>query len=70
MGGGDVKLAGVIGLLLGYPTVFTGLLLGIILGGLAAAVLLLFKRITLRSTMAYAPYLASGALIGLWQMLL
>jgi prepilin signal peptidase PulO-like enzyme (type II secretory pathway) len=66
LGAGDVKLAGVIGLMTGYPTVWTALVLGVLLGGGAALVLLVSKRATRKSYIAYAPYLALGALITLW----
>ena len=62
MGMGDVKLAGVIGLMLGYPAVLPALLLGIILGGLVAAILLITRRATRKTAIAYAPYLCLGAL--------
>lgn len=62
-GFGDVKLAGLIGLILGFPAVLYGLLVGMVLGGLAAAWLLLSKRAGLRSAMAYGPYLAGGAIV-------
>ncbi len=62
MGMGDVKLAGVIGLMVGYPLVVPALLAGIILGGLAAALLLITKRATRKTAIAYAPYLCAGAL--------
>ncbi len=66
LGMGDVKLAGLIGLMLGYPAVINALVLGIILGAVAAIVLLLSRRATRKSTMAYAPYLALGALFVMW----
>jgi leader peptidase (prepilin peptidase)/N-methyltransferase len=62
MGMGDVKLAGVIGLMVGYPLVLPALLAGIILGGLAAAALLITRRATRKTAIAYAPYLCLGAL--------
>lgn len=62
MGMGDVKLAGVIGLMLGYPLVVPALLAGILLGGLAAALLLITRRATRKTAIAYAPYLCAGAL--------
>ena len=40
LGMGDVKLAGLIGLMLGYPSVISVLMLGIILGAVAAIGLL------------------------------
>jgi leader peptidase (prepilin peptidase)/N-methyltransferase len=62
-GFGDVKLAGLIGLILGFPGVFSGLLVGMLLGGCGAAWLLLSKRAGLRTAMAYGPYLAGGAIL-------
>lgn len=61
LGMGDVKLAGVIGLMLGYPAVINALVVGILFGAGAALVLLATRRATRKSTMAYAPYLALGA---------
>jgi len=66
LGMGDVKLAGLIGLMLGYPAAVNALLLGIILGAVAALVLLATRRATRKSSMAYAPYLALGALAAMW----
>lgn len=60
LGMGDVKLAAVIGAMVGYPAVLTALTLGVLAGGLAAALLMISHRIERRSTMAYAPYLVIG----------
>jgi leader peptidase (prepilin peptidase)/N-methyltransferase len=69
LGFGDVKLAGVIGLMVGYPDVLRALVVGALLGAAAAAVLLATHRATLKSTSAYAPYLALGAMVALWGVL-
>jgi prepilin signal peptidase PulO-like enzyme (type II secretory pathway) len=69
MGMGDVKLAGVIGLMAGYPAVLPALLLGVILGGLGALILIFMKRAGRKSYIAYAPYLCIGALVTLWRVL-
>jgi leader peptidase (prepilin peptidase)/N-methyltransferase len=66
LGMGDVKLAGLIGLMLGYPAALNALMAGIILGAVAALILLATRRATRKSTMAYAPYLALGALFTMW----
>jgi leader peptidase (prepilin peptidase) / N-methyltransferase len=66
MGAGDVKLAGVIGLMVGYPLVWGALAAGIILGGLAAIFMIVGRRASAKSYMAYGPYLALGALLTLW----
>jgi len=63
IGAGDIKLAGVIGLLTGYPLVIPALLLGVGLGGAPALTLLVTRRAGRKSSMAYAPYLAVGAIV-------
>lgn len=66
LGAGDVKLAAVIGLMTGYPAVWTALVTGSVLGALAALFLLVTRRAALKSAYAYAPYLALGGLLALW----
>jgi|SRR5581483_2087089 len=59
LGMGDVKLAGMLGFVLGWQVV-AALFLGTLAGGVAAAVLL-SRSARRRATMAYGPYLALGA---------
>ena len=61
MGLGDVKLATMIGLYLGWPQVFPALLSACLLGGLVGAAILLSGG-SRRSTFAYSPVLVSGAI--------
>jgi leader peptidase (prepilin peptidase) / N-methyltransferase len=63
-GMGDVKLAAMLGFLLG-SAVIGGLTIGIIAGGVASVVLLLLSRANLRSKIAYGPYLAFGGAIAI-----
>lgn len=63
LGAGDVKLAGLIGLLVGFPEVSVALIIAVALGGLGAAFLLIFRRVGRQGTMAYAPYLSLGAMV-------
>ena len=65
MGFGDVKLAGLIGLMLGLPLVFVGLFLGVVTGGLVAAALLALRIKGRKDSMAFGPFLAAGALAAL-----
>ena len=65
MGWGDVKLAGLIGLVTGFPLVFVALLLAVILGGLVAVILLLFKLKKRKEGIPFGPYLALGVMITL-----
>jgi leader peptidase (prepilin peptidase)/N-methyltransferase len=60
LGMGDVKLALLIGMMTGFPRVLQALTLGILLGGLAAALLLLTRVRKPKQYMPYAPYLVAG----------
>jgi len=62
MGFGDVKLALFLGLLLGWPYTVQALFYGMLLAGLAAVLVIIWRRSS-KGTIAYGPYLAAGALI-------
>ncbi len=68
VGGGDVRLAPVIGGLLGWlglgPFV-VGLLGGFFVGGVAAIALLVLRRVGLRTSIAYGPAMCLGAWVGI-----
>lgn len=65
MGAGDVKLAALIGLMVGFPQVLWALTLGILAGGVVALFLLLTHLKELKSYMPYAPFLCLGAAVTL-----
>jgi leader peptidase (prepilin peptidase)/N-methyltransferase len=65
MGAGDVKLAGVIGLIVGFPAFIVALVIGVIAGGVGASILMVAGRVSRKGTLAYAPYLSLGAAIAL-----
>jgi prepilin signal peptidase PulO-like enzyme (type II secretory pathway) len=65
LGWGDVKLAFLIGMMTGFPWVLQALILGILLGGLGAGLLLLTRVRGPKEYMPYAPYLAAGSIITL-----
>jgi leader peptidase (prepilin peptidase)/N-methyltransferase len=65
LGGGDVKLAAVIGLTTGFPEMLWALAVGIVSGGLAALALVLVARREAQSTIPYAPFLCLGAIVAL-----
>lgn len=73
MGAGDVKLAGAMGALVGYPLVLKALLWGILAGGVGALWFLISRRGVRRNYMPYGPYLALGGwavwmgALGLWR---
>jgi leader peptidase (prepilin peptidase)/N-methyltransferase len=68
LGFGDVKLAGLIGLLLGWIGVaqaVVALMSGFLVGGLVALALLLLRRAGLRSHIAFGPAMLAGAFVGM-----
>ncbi|MCX6032338.1 MAG: A24 family peptidase [Chloroflexi bacterium] len=65
MGAGDVKLAGLLGLMFGYPAVMPVLFLGVLAGGLTSAALLLARRLERKAMIPYAPFLAVGGIVAL-----
>lgn len=58
LGGGDIKLIASLGLWLGTDALFAVSLIGIILGGLVALLLLLTGKKKRKSAFAYGPYFA------------
>jgi leader peptidase (prepilin peptidase)/N-methyltransferase len=66
MGWGDVKLAAFIGLVTGFPLVFIALLLGILSGGLTAAILLLARLKSRKDAIPFGPFLALAAMAALF----
>lgn len=62
MGMGDVKLAVLIGTMTGFPGVLQALTLGILAGGLAAALFLVARLRRRNQYMPYGPYLVVGCL--------
>lgn len=64
MGFGDVKLAGVLGMYLGYlgwGHVFAGTFAAFLLGGLWSMALLAARRGTLKSSIPFGPFMLAGA---------
>lgn len=59
---GDVKLAGLLGLVLGRAAL-PGLFLGVVAGGIASAASLLTHRGERGRTIAYGPYLCLGGAV-------
>lgn len=56
-GGGDIKLMAALGLVLGWKLVLLALVCGVVLGGIYAIVLLITKRMGLKGTFAFGPFL-------------
>ena len=66
IGQGDLKLLVSAGLLTGGPNLFYGLVAGALAAGIAVAVLVFIRRLTLKSFVPYGPFLILGIL---WVML-
>jgi len=69
LGGGDIKLAGLVGLALGWlgwPTLITGASLGFVLAGIAGLALLMTRRISRRAEISFGPYVLAGALLAMF----
>jgi len=65
MGWGDVKMAALIGLVAGFPLVFVALLMGVILGGLVAGLLLLLKIKKRKESIPFGPFLSLATMVTL-----
>lgn len=69
IGGGDVKLSGLIGLylgFLGYPELIVGVFASFLLGGLHAAALLVSQRSGATGTLPFGPWMLAGAWVGIF----
>ncbi|GIM89333.1 prepilin peptidase [Paractinoplanes toevensis] len=69
MGGGDVKLAPLLGLYLGWlgwSSVVVGAFAGFLLGGVAGVLLMAAKLATRRSRIPFGPYMLAGAFLAVF----
>ncbi len=63
MGGGDVKLAFVIGLMLGWPNILVGLFLAFVLGAIFGIGLMLSKKKKWKDKLPFGTFLALGTFL-------
>lgn len=67
LGFGDVNLSGVLGLMLGWPSIVVGLTWAILIGGIVSmiylVVMLILRRYQLFSALPYGPFLVAGAFL-------
>jgi len=66
MGGGDVKLAFLMGLLLGWPIILVSLFLSFIFGSLIGIFLILIGKKKIGSIIPFGPFLIVGTFVGLF----
>jgi len=65
MGWGDIKLAGMMGLVTGFPLILVAMFLAIVGGGIMAAILLALKRKGRKDAIPFGPFLAVAAMLTL-----
>jgi leader peptidase (prepilin peptidase)/N-methyltransferase len=65
VGAGDVKLAGLIGFMIGFPLILLALPLAVIVGSIASFILVRLRGETL-GNIAFAPYLCGSGVVSLW----
>jgi len=63
MGGGDPKLAGVVGLLVGFPGVLVALSIAVVSAGILSIFLLAFRKKDRKDAIPFGPFLAAGAIV-------
>lgn len=66
MGFGDVKLAFLLGLFLGWPLILVALFTAFCLGALVGLILIAFKKKGLKSEVPFAPFLIIGTAVALF----
>lgn len=67
MGGGDIKLAAMMGAFLGWDLVLVAIFLGVLAGGLTGVLLLVMGRKGRKDPVPFGPFLALGGVIAaLW----
>jgi leader peptidase (prepilin peptidase)/N-methyltransferase len=65
MGLGDVKMAALMGIMIGYPSVLVAIFLAIVAGGLTAIGLLATRKKGRKQAIPFGPFLALGAMLAL-----
>lgn len=66
MGVGDVKLAGALGLLLGWPAAFIAFLSSFVIGAIYGVALILARKKTMKDAVPFGPFLVIGTFISLF----
>ena len=63
MGEGDAEIAGLCGLFIGFKGILLSLFIAIVLAGIIATIILIFKIKDRKSEIAFGPYIAIGTII-------
>lgn len=60
LGGGDIRLGALMGIMLGWPKILVGLFLAYFAGSIYSVIGLCLKKLTRKSAIAFGPFLALG----------
>lgn len=63
MGGGDIKLAGLLGLLVGFPGILVALWGAVFTGGVVAIALLILRRKGRKDAIPFGPFMSLGGIV-------
>ena len=66
MGFGDVKLAVLLGLILGFPNILVGLFLAFFIGAILGIALMILQKRNLKSQLPFAPFLIFGTFLAMF----
>jgi leader peptidase (prepilin peptidase) / N-methyltransferase len=66
MGWGDVKMAALMGAMLGFPRILVGIFLAIVMGGLVAIALVVTRIKGRKQSVPFGPFLALGTFLALF----
>jgi len=66
MGGGDIKLGILMGLLLGYPLIILALMIAFVTGAICGLILIALKKKTMKSQIPFGPFLIAATFISLF----
>jgi len=66
MGWGDVKLAFLMGLFLGYPNILVALFLAFFIGAIVGLILIALGKKTLKSEIPFGPFLVTGTFLAIF----
>jgi prepilin signal peptidase PulO-like enzyme (type II secretory pathway) len=66
MGFGDVKLAILLGLLLGFPNILVGLFLAFFFGAIIGIIMMFFGKKGFKSEIPFGPFLITGTFLAMF----
>jgi prepilin signal peptidase PulO-like enzyme (type II secretory pathway) len=66
MGFGDVKLAILLGLILGFPSIILGVFFGFLFGAIIGGILIVLNKKGLKSQIPFAPFLITGTFVAMF----